>query len=187
MTGSGSSLTSSICSTLLTGIMHRRKYDQSLIQNTHHRHPESSFSNASETYRNARRAYGYDGRKRGATHAWAGTHYNSGHNPQYTHHQRPEKPHAERDPFSSPYVRRSTGKTTSGSSFNSHYYSHQQSASGTASSPFPERVRKVDIDAELERQRQDQVTGESGLFRAARLIGLLLLLSGLGGVFSAKA
>ncbi|KLO13383.1 DnaJ-domain-containing protein [Schizopora paradoxa] len=158
----------------------RRKYDQSLLLQSHSSNRSTSpfNSTAAETFRTARsHQAGYDGRKRGATHAWAGAHH---HHANYGAHQSsrtddPETHHRNTDPFSSPYVKRATGSFAGG-------------FSSSSASSNPSRARKVDVDAEMERQRYDRLSSESNLFRALRVVALLVVMSGIGSLFGgAKA
>jgi len=98
----------------------RRIYDRTLEQPSHQHHSYHYQS----PYHDPHSAYEYRRPSQSAKHAWNSKHTARGHSWSYTYtytHSDPKthKAHSE-DPFSSPYVRRATGKRPSASQERQH-------------------------------------------------------------------
>ncbi|TFY51180.1 hypothetical protein EVG20_g11124, partial [Dentipellis fragilis] len=132
----------------------RRAYDRTLSTSTTPRHPTSSHHDMGRPYG----AWGYETRKRGATHAWAEHPRRrpaQGHPQDYQAYQQqrpPQPPPPHMDPFSSPHVRRATGQG----------HQHQHPRTG------------------WKRTELDRASDVSTFWRAAQVIGIVAFVAILG-------
>ncbi|KAI0326390.1 DnaJ-domain-containing protein [Cubamyces sp. BRFM 1775] len=139
----------------------RRAYDRSLGEYTSRTH-------ASTSHESVHPHFSYEGRRRGATHAWGefsrrpntGPRYTyapppgSTHYSHYAHH--PPPPHGGPNPFANPNVQRATG-------------------------------RRGPLPTDRGPSQSDRIARESGFMRTVTVAALVLLIATVGHGFSATA
>ncbi|EIM87556.1 DnaJ-domain-containing protein [Stereum hirsutum FP-91666 SS1] len=148
---------------VLSDDRNRRAYDRTLVSPSPHSRRAGTAHSAESPYGHPH--WSYANRHRGATHAWENTrrqqtrHQAQQHPYQYQSHSPWAHPAQQqgRDPFSSPHVRRATGM-------------HQNFTRG--------RPEQTD---------QDRVQNSSQIWRVMQVTGIVLLVSMVGGGWSANA